>query len=191
MIRQIRVPIMDKIRIDIFDILGYLVPGSALLMVLWICADGQITSVWHIYNSLHSIDQKTILLALLPAYIAGFMLHAMGAALYDLYRHKKIRRYVPSKVQDNWAYIREYGGKHISILERWYALRAFSQNIAAVSLIAGMVSLVKWGRYGYSEWAGVFIGSMFLCLLALNRSKIFHHFLDDDIAAILRLNLGK
>ena len=75
---------MDKIRIDIFDILGYLVPGSALLMVFWVCVDDHVISVWNIYNSIHSIDQKTILLALLPAYIAGFMLHALGAALYDL-----------------------------------------------------------------------------------------------------------
>ena len=182
---------MDKIRIDIFDILGYLVPGSVLLMVLWICVDGQVASIWQVYNSMHNIDQKTILLALLPAYIAGFMLHAMGAALYDIYRYGKIRAYKPSVVQDNWAYIREYGGKHISILERWYALRAFAQNIAAVSLIAGLVSLAKWFRYGYAEWAGVFIGAMLLCFLALNRSKIFHNFLNDDIAAILRLNLGK
>ncbi|MBK8429636.1 MAG: hypothetical protein IPL27_28460 [Lewinellaceae bacterium] len=182
---------MDKIRIDIFDILGYLVPGSALLMVFWVCVDDHVISVWNIYNSIHSIDQKTILLALLPAYIAGFMLHALGAALYDLYRHKKIRKYVPSQVQDNWAFIREYGGKHIAILERWYALRAFSQNLAAVSLIAGAVSIAKWWHFGYTEWLGVFFGSMALCLLALKRSEIFHRYLNDDIAVILKLNLGK
>ncbi len=182
---------MDKIRIDFFDILGYLVPGSALLMVLWVCSDSQVASVWHIFPSLHQIDQKALLLALLPAYIAGFMLHALGAALYDLYLHKKIRKYVPSQFQDNWAHIREYGGKHIAILERWYALRAFSQNLAAVSLIAGGVSIVKWWRYGYTEWLIAFLCLMALCFLALKRSEIFHRYLNEDIAAVLRLGLGK
>lgn len=182
---------MDKIRIDIFDILGYLVPGSTLLMVFWVCVDSQVTSVWHIYTSMQQIDQKALLLALLPAYIAGFMLHALGAFLYDLYRLKKTTKHVPGLVQDNWAHIREFGGKHIAILERWYALRAFSQNLAAVSLIAGAVSIAKWWRFGYTEWLMVFLCLLALCILALKRSEIFHRYLNEDIAAVLRLGLGK
>lgn len=180
---------MDKIRIDFFDILGYLVPGSVLLMVLWIGVDTRVACISDIPDLLSKVDQKGLLFSLFPAYITGFMLHAFGSSLYDLYAHKKIGKNSPGKVQDDWAYIREYGGKHISILERWYALRAFSQNLAAVGLIAGLFSLAKWWHAGYSEWFIVFAFSIGLCWMALKRSAIFDRFLSEDIAAVLRLNL--
>lgn len=180
---------MDKIRIDFFDILGYLVPGTALLLVIWIGLDCRVTAVSEMYNSIHDIDQKTLLLSLFPAYISGFILHALGSSLYDLYLYKKIKKYAHSATQDNWAYVREYGQKHLAILERWYALRAFSQNLAAVSLIAAILFIAKWWQFGHLEWLGFSVGAFLLCWVALRRATIFHYFLNDDIAAVLRLNI--
>jgi hypothetical protein len=181
---------MDKIRIDFFDVLGYLVPGSVLLMVLWIGTEKRVASIDHIPGLLRDMDQKALLLAVFPAYIAGFLLHALGSALYDAYRYKKRTKHVSGQVQDNWAYVREYGGKHIAILERWYALRAFSQNLAAVSLIAGILCVAKWWTTANWEWLGVAIGTLVFCWMSLRRSDIFNRFLNDDIAAVLRLGLG-
>lgn len=182
---------MNKIRIDFFDILGYLIPGSALLIVLWVAADSKLLSVWHIYQSVHAIDQKSILIALFLAYIVGFVLHAFGSAVYNLYKYKALRKYRRSPVQDHWARIREYGEKHLAILERWYALRALSQNLAVVSLVGMLVSFAKYSQFGYYEWlpaGGLMIG---LTFVLLKRAEIFHDYLNHDLEATLALGLEK
>jgi hypothetical protein len=182
---------MDKIRIDFFDILGYLVPGSAFLMVAWVASDSHVVSVWQIYDSIHTLDKKAIFAALFLSYIAGFILHGLGNLMYDIFRFQEIRKYVPSNVQSEWATIREYGEKHIPVLERWYALRALAQNLSAVSLICGLVSLWKFFHNSYYEWIGVFFCSLSICFVLLQRATVFHHYLNDDIRAILKLNLDK
>lgn len=154
---------MEKIRIDFFDILGYLIPGSALLMVFWIGADSKVSSIGQIYHSINEIDKNALLVAVFIAYIAGFLLHALGDKMYDLFRYKKIVKYTPSEVQHQWAVIREYGERHISILERWYALRALSQNLSAVSLIAGIVCIFKFGQYRSFEWLFLLLMMFSLC----------------------------
>lgn len=176
---------MDKIRIDFFDILGYLIPGSALLMVLWISVDPSVRSVWQAYQSVQGIDQKAAIIGVFLAYMMGFVLHALGSRLYDVYRYKRPRTHT----QDNWAFIREYGEKHVPILERWYALRALAQNLAAVLLIAFVVCLKKYGQFYYYEWLFAALTCAFLTWELLKRAKIFHGYLLKDMEAILALNL--
>lgn len=180
---------MDKIRVDFFDVLGYLIPGSALLMVLWIGGDGKVQTIWQVYDSIHQLDNKSLLIGLLLAYIAGFVLHALGDTLYDLYRFGKIRKYAKSDVQEKWALVREYGQKHIAILERWYALRALSQNLSAVCLIAAFASLLKLVFFHDKAWLACIASTLVMLYIFLRRAVIFHHYLNDDLDAILNLRL--
>jgi hypothetical protein len=185
---------MDKIRIDFFDILGYLVPGSALLMALWVAADPMVKSIWHIHESVHRADRKTIAAGLFMSYIFGFVLHALGTLLYDFYK-KTLKRNNGKKalsVQDEWALIREYGEKHIAILERWYALRALAQNLSAAAFLCVFICLYKWYKFGYYEWSFAALGLAFLGLVLIKRSEIFHQYLNKDIASIFTtLKLSK
>jgi hypothetical protein len=182
---------MDKIRIDFFDILGYIIPGSALLMIGWIAVDSHVQSIWHIYQSIHGVDKKAIFTGLFLSYILGFTLHIGGSFLYDTYRNglfpkKMIRNTEGVTTPEKWTLIREYGEKHIPILERWYALRAFSQNLTAISLICVFICLYKWWAFGYLEWAVlslVFIASF---IVFMHRSTVFHKVLDDDIDSVIK-----
>lgn len=180
---------MDKIRVDFFDVLGYLIPGSALLMVLWIGGDGKVQTIWQVYDSIHQLDNKSLLIGLLMAYIAGFVLHALGDTLYDLYRFGKVRKYAKSDVQEKWALVREYGQKHIAILERWYALRALSQNLSAVCLIAAVAALFKFFFFHDKAWLVCSACSAVMVYILMRRAVIFHHYLNDDLDAILNLRL--
>jgi hypothetical protein len=187
---------MDKIRLDIFDILGYIIPGSALLMITWIAADSQVQSIWHMYQSIHTVDKKAIFTGLFLSYILGFTLHILGSFLYDIYRNSALFKHdTPNNndmtVPEKWTIIREYADKHILILERWYALRAFAQNLTAISLISVFICLYKWFKFGYFEWllmVFVFIGSF---IVFMHRSATLHKILDTDMDAIIKkLKLG-
>lgn len=181
---------MDKIRIDFFDILGYLIPGSALLIVFWIGADQKVKSAWQSFDSLHKADQQTAIIGIFLAYIAGFILHALGSSMYNLYCKKKDvfqnrKNSSDLSVQDKWALIREYGEKHISILERWYALRALAQNLSAVALISALLCIYKYFQHYYWEWWIFFIAHIAITYLLLRRSEIFHQCLKSDVDAVI------
>lgn len=184
---------MDKIRIDIFDILGYIIPGTALLMILWIAADSQIKSVWHIYESLKGVHEKAIYAGLILSYFLGFILHILGSFLYDNYQKWK-GKIAPKNetltTPEKWALIRENGEKHVYILERWYALRAFSQNLAAMALICVLISIYKFFAFGYYEWLFISLVFCISFFIFLKRADTFHTVLNKDIAAVLKkLNL--
>jgi hypothetical protein len=89
-------------------------------------------------------------------------------------------------VPEQWALIREYGEKHVSILERWYALRAFSQNLCAAAVLCAVIGLYKWFQHGYYEWGVLAAGLVFMAIVLMKRSFIFHKYLTDDIDAVIR-----
>ena len=89
-------------------------------------------------------------------------------------------------VQEKWTLIREYGEKHIPILERWYALRAFSQNLCAISLICVFICLYKWLAFGYYEWALLALVFILSFMVFMKRSEMFHQVLNDDMGAIIK-----
>ena len=182
---------MDKIRIYFFDIFGYIVPGSAFLMIGWIAVDCQVKSIWQIYQSVHSGDKKTIFIALFLSYIMGFTLHILGRFLYSKYRNGLFKKHIKiddsqQDMTENWTLIREYGEKHIPILERWYALRAFSQNLSAISLISIFICFYKWLAFGYFEWVLLSLIFILAFIIFMRRSEIFHNVLDNDIEVIVK-----
>jgi hypothetical protein len=182
---------MEKIRIDFFDIFGYIIPGSALLMVGWIGADSHVQSIWQIYQSIQVVDKTGIFTGLFLSYILGFTLHIGGSFLYDKYRNglfssKWVINSAEMTTSEKWTVIREYGEKHISILERWYALRAFSQNLTAISLISVVICLYKWWAFGYAEWAVLSLVFITSFMVFMKRSEIFHKVMDDDIHSVIK-----
>ena len=185
---------MDKIRIDFFDILGYLVPGTTLLIICWIAADSKVSSIWQVYDSIHAVDKKSIFIGLFLSYILGFSLHILGDFLYTLYRNVFNRTALintsPLSTADKWTLIREHGEKHILLLERWYALRALAQNLNAISLIGIFICLYKWRVFGYFEWG--LLALIFICafVIFLKQAEAFHKVLNTDMQSVLvKLNL--
>jgi hypothetical protein len=182
---------MDKIRIDFFDILGYIIPGSALLMIGWIAVDSQVQSIWQIYQSIHAVDKKAIFMGLFLSYILGFTLHILGSFLYDKYRNSALFKKPPLEnndltMADKWTIIREYADKHILILERWYALRAFAQNLTAISLISIFICFYKWFKFGYYEWSLLLLFFTASFIIFMKRAEVLHHILDTDIDSIVK-----
>jgi hypothetical protein len=185
---------MDKIKIDIFDILGYLVPGSALLLIGWVAADSEVKSVWETYKSLQKIDTNTIYIGIFIAYFFGFVLHIAGSYLYGLHLRLGNKAKLQSEQLSNaekWTLIREEGEKHLQILERWYALRAFSQNLTAISAICGLICLYKWYAFGYYEWGLFVLLFVVLYFILMKRADVFNEVLHTDMKAVIDKLKGK
>ena len=175
---------MDKVRLDFFDIVGYLVPGSALLFSLWVTADPAVQSLMDLHAFIGRIDSKTLLACLMGAYILGFTLHFFGGILFKL--SLKTKRKIPeAQLPEYWTLIREYGGSHLAVLERWSAFKALSSNLGAFSLLAFLLSLIKLALTQKPEWLAVAAAFLFLYWVYRKKALIYHSFLDKDSAAVV------
>lgn len=177
---------MDKIKFDFFDVLGYLIPGTALLLSLWVTADQSVLELADLYQFVSKITANTLLAGVVVAYVFGFTLHLLGSVIFR-WRYGKIRKKrdgVSSDLSRYWAVIRESGEKHLPILDRWQALKALASNLAAFSLIAVFLSVLKTVLTHHWEWAC--LAPVFLALFFAysNRSKVFSAYLDDDSFAV-------
>lgn len=177
---------MDKLRLDLFDIMGYLIPGSALLMSIWITADPAIVRLYDLYNFLGKISANVVLAGFVVAYTLGFTMHFAGSFVFYKIHGSMVKKRTgaTNNLSNYWALIREYGDKHLPILDRWQALKALSANMAAYCLIAIILCLVKWLQQGYWEWA--MLTPFFLVLFGAysNRARVFAEFLDKDSYAV-------
>jgi len=183
---------MDKIKFDFFDVLGYLIPGTALLFSCWIVADSSIHCLDHLYGFVKKIDANMLLSGVVIAYIMGFTLHFLGSILFHINngKTKRKRDAITSDLSKYWALIREHGDRHLVVLDRWQALKALSSNLAAFSLIAVFLCLIKWKCTSHWEWA--LFSPLFLMLFFVysDRARRFHRYLDEDSYAVFEvLNL--
>ena len=185
---------MEKLRFDFFDILGYLIPGTALLMSLWVTADTSVHQLSDLYNFVKKVDANVLLSGIVIAYVTGFTLHLLGSLLFSWMNGPMHRRRdaVTKNVGVYWALIRENGERHMVILDRWWALKALSSNLAAFAAVASLLALVKWRLTHYWEWACLTPVFLALFFIYNNRAKRFHRFLDDDSYAVFQaLDLKK
>lgn len=180
---------MDKVRLDFFDIVGYLVPGSALLFSLWVTADPTVKSLMDLHAFIGKIDSKTLLACLMGAYILGFTLHYFGGLLFRW--SLKTSRKIPEKqLPEYWTLIREHGSSHLGILERWSAFKALSSNLGAYSLLASVLSVIKLICTKNMEWILVSVAFLGLYWIYRQKALIYHSFLDKDSYAVFdALNL--
>lgn len=193
---------MDKIRLDFFDILGYLIPGTALLLALWVAADKELVALDGLYAFVLKIKAEILLSGVVIAYIMGFTLHFFGSlinwffGLFHLpgklgkwwrwamsYRPRKI---TADEMPAKWVIIREFGERHMAILDRWQALKALSSNLATFSLIAAALCIVKSGNTCNAEWARLTPAFFALFLIYTKQANIFRTYLDDDSVALLQ-----
>lgn len=193
---------MDKIRLDFFDILGYLVPGTALLLSLWVTADTTVVSLADLYVFVGKINSNILLSGIVVAYVMGFTLHLFGSFLF-VFVYLRVKNMIsgtpPKKAEKRadyvshyWAQLREHGDKHLPLLDRWQALKAFSRNLAGFSMVAIWLCLWKWQVTDCKQWLALAPIFLLLYISYSNRSKKFGDYLDGDSKAVLEaLHLNK
>lgn len=186
---------MDKLKFDFFDVLGYLIPGTALLLALWVTADASVVSLMDLYGFVSKINTNTLLSGLVVAYIMGFTLHFLGSFLFHQCfvrlknggkaQAKPKRKDRGAYVALFWAHIREHGAKHLPILDRWQALKALSSNLAAFSLVAVCLCFWKYHTSGSKDW--LMLSPVFLLLYFSysNRAFKFGEYLEGDAEAVV------
>ena len=182
---------MENIKLDLFDIFGYLIPGSILLFAGWVLCDSSIVSVSNISQSLGKIDSKIGAIFLLVSYSIGFAGHYFGSKYY-MYHNKLFgfKELEVEKATEKWILVREFASNHLSVLDRWALLKAMSQNLASTALLSSLFSVVKFGFTRYFEWLFVALVLLYFSHVFILRARRFAIFRDHDLTSLVdTLNL--
>lgn len=178
---------MDNFKLDIFDLMGYMVPGSILLFNGLILGSPQIRSVCDIHTLCNSFSLGSFIALALMSYPVGFVVHYFGHQLFNAYRYLANRWFgtkINNLIQETrkWTLVREYGEKHLKILERWSLLKVVGQNLAAVSLFSAAISILKYFTSGqYFEWLVLAFGLVLLAIVFWIKSADFRRYVQVDI----------
>lgn len=180
---------MQQIKIDLFDIFGYLIPGSLLLVTGWILCEPSIIEMRDIGSAVSKFGLNSGIILALFAYALGLAITHLGSYSYE--KINKISKYPDSKSKgvntEKWVLIREYAEKHLSVIDRWVLLKTTSQNFFVVAFCSAIFSIMKFFYCNKIEWLITTAVLLFFARLFFLRARRFERYKDGDILTIVRV----
>ncbi len=196
-----------------YDVFSHVIPGmviffSLTLLYAPIAPDELFT--WLGTNAKIEAGDGSVII--IVSYIIGFAVNPFGKYVYQNLgkilwpkkekekKEKKAKHNLDMKekynvkmgVSDNFILIREKSPKNFEYIERWFTYCAMAHNLAMASLVLALVSVSKifkiilnWTSFhGYLNiWLPIFLFSVFLFFVLLNRAVIFSIWGTDDLYA--------
>ena len=172
---------MDKIRLGLFDIFAYLLPGCCMLFSMVVAASSDIQSLDHLLIPFKELSLSEGILLVLASYMVGFALHVPGWWLLkyiglNIWREFKRRTSQESEFKErnkNTVLVREYSKVNARYIELWYALSSMARTLSLTFLFFAVVSVVKGFRVSgedSSSWFFLALGLFFFSFVLLYRA---------------------
>jgi len=170
---------MDKIRLGLFDIFAYLLPGSFLLFSLVVVFNPEIKELGDMIMPFRNLSLSTGIILILASYILGFALHVPGWWLLQIIGLKIWKRFKYKTTQleelkdrsKNMVLVRELSKSNARYIELWYALSSMSRTFSLAFVLFSIVSVIKSARPDASgPWILLGAIMLFFSVVLLYRS---------------------
>jgi len=170
---------MDKIRLGLFDLFAYLLPGSFGLFSVIIWINEAVQSVDQLAEPFKNLTLSMGIVMILGAYILGFALHVPGWWLLQfvglrIWKKYKIKTSQPSELKERSKHavlVRELSKANARYVELWYALSGMSRTLALTFVILGGISLYKDILTAYTtQWLILMLCMLILAIVLLYRA---------------------
>jgi hypothetical protein len=177
---------MDKLKFGLFDIFVYTIPGTILLLTIYLTTIdltiGVLVTISNLTKTIGAISFNVVLLIILVSYILGFALHFLGYNFFNRVGKRIWKKLLRGKeqslstIEQRFVLVRHYSKENFAFVEQWYTFRAMSFNLSLVFLLTGMLILIKiLLKLHFSfDWSIVILSSFLLSLILLRRAITFH-----------------
>lgn len=169
-----------------FDIFSHILPGSIVIILIFISSK-DVVSLDSILQLTKEIELGNYLMIVL-AFVIGFAITPIGRFFYKNvcfnFWKLKIKDNNSSFISDKYSIIREHSPLNFEYVERWNMYCTMSHNLAIVSIILLIVSVVKlfnWDNIDGFLWICTTIGSIILILIFHYNAVKFSIWAADDI----------
>lgn len=138
---------MEKVKIGLFDALGFILPGTILLMSILIALTPDLNTIEDIRKVKLTFDWANLSIGLIIAYVTGYATHNFGYYLHSRVGLKlwKLPDDIKSDVSGSEmnVLLREKSPNNMEYLEKWNALRAMSHNLSFSFIFLSIVCFIK------------------------------------------------
>ncbi len=142
---------MDKIRLGLFDIFAYLLPGSFLLFSLVVVFNPDIKELGDMIIPFRNLSLSTGIILILASYILGFALHVpgwwllqfIGLKIWKRFKYKTTQLEELKDRSKNIVLVRELSKSNARYIELWYALSSMSRTFSLAFVLFSIVSVIK------------------------------------------------
>ncbi|MDR2011019.1 MAG: hypothetical protein LBQ22_11140 [Bacteroidales bacterium] len=185
---------MNSLKIGIFDLFAYAIPGSIILVISFILyksSDGMINTN---LSNLISMDFNFVSIALLAvlSYLTGFITSILGT-LYLILIEKIFTQVSPKKCPNlnqstKYCLVRELAPNNFKNIEDFNVLKKMSSNIAFIILVYDLLLFIFINNYNIYY----FLSGILICCLLTRSAWKFHKYIIIDLDnAVYSLNLDE
>ena len=144
---------MNSIKLSLFDIFGYTLPGLFILIGILILSDKSLQSLVDAINVFKNINLPIGILIILIAYVLGFSFDSPGSWYYykigckifkDPKKETRSRfNFNREKEHEMLVMVRDKSPINNEMLQTWKLLKTMSHNLSFSFLLIVIISLVK------------------------------------------------
>jgi len=187
---------MTNIKISIFDLVSFIIPGIVVLIAFTIAINEEIKSLGTMIDLFKKIDFTTSFILTGLAYVIGFATYGVGS-----YGYRKINKIFwkdpyynlretdfNTKISYKWAVIREYSPANFNAINRWAALKGMAQNLTIGLTLLAISTMTKFIKNVFLfEWIIISISCLIMGFLLLNRARVYKKYRENDLKGTLKM----
>ena len=172
---------MEKIKLDLFDIFSYILPGSFLLLSIYLIINSQTDLVDFLISTISKMNFSTTMIAIIASYICGFLGQYLGYEVFKILSTKiwKTRMNGETsfgKMENEIVQIRHFSPNNFIALHRWLAIRGMCYGMFQALILFEIILIIRTVQF--STWTNqrivLLITLTFLAVLFLRRAVTFH-----------------
>jgi hypothetical protein len=170
---------MENIKFSVFDIFAYVLPGSVVLVAIFMFSTQNVTDISQYIEMAKDVSLGLGIILVMASYIIGNAADNFGSWLYYKIGCKiwgepypKEQRSTLSHAKQR-ALIREQSPENFVFIHTWKVLKTMSHNLSFGTLLIAIVAAIRYFQHQNIQWIIVAVISIILAVVFLRRATIY------------------
>lgn len=173
---------IEKIKLQVFDVFGYLLPGLVLALTINLCIVNIPDLIVHISNISKKSNNIEISLIILSAYLLGFVNNYFGYEVFK-FLSKRIWKKRMEKEETSFGKqemtlveIRHFSPNNFDLLQKWFSYRGMAYGLFLSLLVLFIVLTLRTVcENSWNPQRIILAVTILICaIVSLRRSITFH-----------------
>ena len=172
---------MEKIKLDLFDIFSYILPGFVLLLSIYLIINTHPDIVEFLISTISNMNFSTVMIAVIVCYICGFLGQYLGYEVFKVVSLKIWKTRMTGetsfgKMENEIVLIRHFSPNNFVALHKWLAIRGMCYGMFQSLILLEIILLIRTIQLGdlTNQRIVILIVIMILAILFLRRAVTFH-----------------
>jgi hypothetical protein len=172
---------MEKIKLDLFDLFSYILPGSFLLLSIYWIINAPTDLVEFLISTTSKMNFATAMITIIACYICGFLGQYLGYEVFKvvsqlIWKKRMTGETSFGKMENEIVQIRHFSPNNFIALHKWLAVRGMCYGMFQSLILFEIIFLIR--SIQLKTWTDqrivILIVIIILAILFLRRAVTFH-----------------